>query len=106
MNGAAIMQGLFHCIQRIQCIQYKVCLWRAGNTPTHDLIREGIDDKSNVDDPLPDRDASKVADPQHVWRRRPDLPASLIFWAWLDLIRDGCFLYLPANNALNGKVFH
>ena len=46
MNGAAIMQGLFHCIQ------YKVCLWRAGNTPTHDLICEGIDDKSNADEPL------------------------------------------------------
>jgi len=84
----------------------KVCLWRVGNTLTQDLIREGIDDKSNVDDPLPDRDVSKVADPQHVWRRRPDLPVPLVFWAWLALIRDGCFLYLPANNALNGKVFH
>ena len=75
MSGAAIMQCLF------QCIQYKVCLWRAGNTPTHDLIREGIDDKSNVDEPLPGRDVSKVADPQHVWRRRLELPAHLVFWA-------------------------
>jgi len=46
MNGAFIMQCLFHYIQ------YKVCLWRAGNTPTHNLIREGIDDKSNADEPL------------------------------------------------------
>ena len=75
MNRASIMQGLF------QCIQYKVCLWRAGNTPTHDLICEGIDDKSNADEPLPGRDVSKVADPQHVWRRRLELPAHLVFWA-------------------------
>ena len=106
MNGAAIMQGLFHCIQRIQCIQYKVCLWRAGNTPTHDLIREGIDDKSNADEPLPGRDVSKVADPQHVWRRRSELPVYLVFWAWLALIRDGCVLHLPANNAMDSKAFH
>ena len=62
--------------------------------------------KVNADEPLPGRDVSKVADPQHVWRRRSELPVHLVFWAWLALIRDGCVLHLPANNAMDSKAFH
>ena len=56
VNGAAILQCL------LQSIEYKICFGRTGDTPAHDLIGEGIDDKSDINEALPGWDAGEVAD--------------------------------------------
>ena len=89
-----------------QGIQHKTSSSCAADPPTDDPAGKHVNDKGDVDDPLPSRDIGKVADPKHVWCRRMELPVHPIQWARPRFVRYGRSWLLSANDPLNADVFY
>lgn len=74
--------------------------------PAHDAAREGVDDKSHVNETLPCRHLGKVADPQHFGSRCLELTVHLVQRTWLRLVWDGRPVFLAKDDTFEPNVPH
>ena len=79
---------------------YPVCLGRARCFPPNDAIGEGVDHEGNANKSLPCRDVGEVADPQHVWRRGPELAVHFVTRARHESVGDRYFHAFPRTAPL------
>ena len=92
-EGPPVVERLF------QGIQDKAGLGRARHPQADDPPGEGIDDKGDIDEPLPGRDIGEVRDPQRIRPGLLELPVHLVARAGRGGIADRCLHGLAANGS-------
>ncbi len=75
-------------------------------SPADDPASVGVDDENDVDEPRPRRDIGEVRYPQHVRRRRTELPVDPVERAWCCLVADGGAHRLAADHASQAHQPH
>ena len=100
LGWSSIVNSLF------QGIEHEARMCRGADPPANDLPGIGINDESDIDEPLPGGDIGKVADPEHVRPGHPELPVHLVQRARCRSVRDRRLVRLAPDNALNAHTLH
>ena len=72
MDGPPIMEGL------LQSIEHEAGMRGPRDPPADDAAGIGIDDEGHIDEAGPGADIGEVGEPEHVRRRRMELPVDMI----------------------------
>ncbi|ESZ67976.1 hypothetical protein X726_32530 [Mesorhizobium sp. L103C105A0] len=79
-HGPPIIESLF------QGIENEGCMRRPAHPPADDPTGIGVDDKGDIDEARPGRDAGEVGDPQHVRRGAVELVVDVVERARCGLV--------------------
>ena len=83
----------------VERVQDEAGMRAPTGSPADDPASVGVDDENDVDEPRPRRDIGEVRYPQHVRRRRTELPVDPVERAWCCLVADGGAHRLAADHA-------
>ena len=79
VHGPPIMKRLIECIENETRMGSPTC------PPTDDAASKGIDYERDVNEALPGRDIREIRKPEHVRRRREEVPVHPVERAWAGL---------------------
>ncbi|ESW63400.1 transposase IS986 [Mesorhizobium sp. LSJC285A00] len=82
------------------------CMRRPAHPPADDPTGIGVDDKGDIDEARPGRDAGEVGDPQHVRRRSMELAVDVVERARCGLVAHRSADRLAADDAFEAHGLH
>ena len=94
VHGPPIMKRLIECIENETRMGSPTC------PPTDDAASKGIDYERDVNEALPGRDIREIRKPEHVRRRREEVPVHPVERAWAGLVTDRRADRFATNDAL------
>lgn len=77
-----------------------------ADVPANDLAGIGVDDKGDIDEPLPCGNTGEIRQPKYVGRRHAELAGHLVQRAGPLLVGNRRLVRLSSNNPLNIHVLH
>ena len=106
MNQVGIALWLASVERLFQGVQDKVCAHRTADTPTDDPASEDVNDKSDINEPLPARDVGEIGDPELIGPFGLEAPIDPIPWARRCRIAEGGSNELATSHSPQAETTH
>src|SRR5262249_40444531 len=100
MDRASLVDSL------LQRVQYEAGMRSPADAPAYDVAGVDVDHEGDIDEARPRRDIGEVRYPEHVPRRRMELPIDVIERARCSLVADRGSHRLTPDHSLQAQIAH